>query len=67
MNPEPYRTRVESAAAAAAIDVMNGEAPTLAAALRDVDSPAIRADAEFVGELLLQEFVEDRAAIGRAA
>ena len=67
MNPEPYRTRVEAVAADAAVAVMNGDAPTLAAPLGDVDSPAIRADAEFVGELLLQEFTEKRSAIGRAA
>ena len=67
MNPDAYRLRVETHAATAAIAVMNHDSPTVADALDGVDSPAIRADAEFLAELLLQEFVEDRAAIGRAA
>ncbi|MFW6382839.1 MAG: hypothetical protein ACOCZD_02240 [Haloferacaceae archaeon] len=63
----PYWTRVQDVARKAAVDVMNDDADDLPDALGDVDSPAIRADAEFLAELLLQEFIEDRAAIGRAS
>lgn len=61
------REDVATIAAKAAIDVMNGDAHDLRAAVADVDSPAVRADAEWLAELLLQEFVENRAAVGRAA
>lgn len=61
------REDVATIAAKAAIDVMNGDADDLRAAVGDVDSPAVRADAEWLAELLLQEFVENRAAVGRAA
>lgn len=61
------REDVATIAAKAAIDVMNGDADDLRAAVDDVDSPAVRADAEWLAELLLQEFVENRAAVGRAA
>jgi len=67
MNPEPYRTRVQTIAGNAAIAVMNGDADDLAAALADVDSPALRADAEWLAEQVLQDLVEKRAELARAS
>nr|WP_032073158.1 hypothetical protein [Halorubrum sp. T3]AGI12345.1 hypothetical protein [Halorubrum sp. T3] len=67
MTSDPYRLRVETVAREAAVAVMNGDAATLPDALDDVDAPAVRADAEFFAELLLQEMVEKRAELGRAA
>jgi len=67
MNPEPYRTRVQTIARNAAIDVMNGDADDLATAVADVDSAALRADAEWLAEQLLQELVEKRAELARAS
>jgi len=67
MNPEPYRTRVQTIARNAAIDVMNGDVDDLAAAVDGVESPALRADAEWLAEQLLQELVEKRAELARAS
>jgi hypothetical protein len=61
------REDVVRVATKAAIDVINGDAEDLPDAIADVDSPALRADAEWLAELLVQQFVEERAESRRVA